>query len=513
MRNTSPASELQPFKAHTGATRQMRISRQITVAATVAALLALPACSRRDDEPPPRAQDTIRIDPQASLITVPIHADLGDLAAALELAVPRTLWTIDKPGQTCVPSKGVDIGIAKIRTPAIKCRIVGEVTRGPMRFAGKGEEMVLAMPLHAVVRAEDIGGVLKRETATADAMAHAVVRLTLAHDWTPRGTIDIRYDWTNRPHLNFLGQRIDFTEQADAKLAPVIARLERELPRQLGKLEVRRQVEKAWSSAFTTLLLNRDNPPVWMRISPREVQYGGYRLDGKRLVLNLGVKAITETHVGQRPADPSPTALPAVRPLEADAGRLAFFIPVIADYAQLEPVLTKALHKRSRRPFQVPGVGPVRADFRKVTIYGTTGGRIAVGVEFTATDLAGRVDPTKGTVWMTGVPINADNSRRVGFENFEVTGTTDMTGGNLILRLANAPGMGRTVAAALAQNFEKDYNKLLGKIDRAIENKREGDLVIRAKVLRTRTGRIKAAGQGLYLPVWADGTASITVDK
>jgi hypothetical protein len=202
-----------------------------------------------------------------------------------------------------------------------------------------------------------------------------------------------------------------------------------------------------------------------------------------------------------------------LRPLEAEAGRLAFFIPVVADYVQLEPVLTKALRKRSLRPFEVPGVGPVKADFRKVTIYGTHGGRIAVGVEFTATDQAGRVGTTKGTVWMTGVPVNADNSRRIGFENFEVSGTTDMTGGNLILRLANTPGMAHTIAGALAQNFENDYNKLLVKIDRAIEDKREGDLLINAQVTGTRTGRIRAAGQGLYLPVWADGTASITVKR
>lgn len=491
----------------------MRITRYVTAGVTLAALAVLPACHRRDDEPPPRAHDAIKVDPQASLITVPIHADLGNLAAALEREIPRTLWTIDKPGQTCVPSKGVDIGIATIKTPELKCRIIGRVMRGPLRFAGKGKEIVLDMPLHAVVNAEDIGGVLKRETATADAKAHAVIRLTLAQDWSPRGTVDIRYDWTNRPHLDFLGQRIDFTEQAEEKLAPVIARLERDLPGQLGKLEVRRQVERAWNSAFTTLSLNRENPPVWMRVSPKELQYGGYELDGKRLVLKLGVKAVTETYVGKRPADPAPTPLPPVRPLETEAGRLAFFIPVVADYVQLEPVLMKALHKRSRRPFEVPGVGPVRADFRKVTIYGTTGGRIAVGVEFTATDLADKVGTTKGTVWMTGVPVNADNSRRVGFENFEVSGTSDMTGGNLILRLANTPGMAHTIAAALAQNFENDYNKLLVKIDRAIEDKREGDLLIRAEVTRTRTGRIRAAGQGLYLPVWADGMASITLKR
>jgi hypothetical protein len=476
--------------------------------------LALAGCNRdRGDGPPPRAHDAIRIDPQASLITVPVQADLGDLAATLEREIPRALWSIDKPDQTCVPSRKVDIGIAKVKTPELRCRIVGEVTRGPLRFGGRGHEIMLDLPLHAVVRAEDIGGVLKRETATADAMAHAVIKVDLAPDWSPRGTVRIRYDWTNAPHMEFLGQRIDFTEQAERKLAPVIARLERELPGQLGRLQVRSQVERAWTSAFTTLPLNRENPPVWMRVSPKQVQYGGYEIDGKRLLLRLGVKAVTETFVGKRPADPAPTPLPPVSPLQTEAGRLAFFIPVVADYRELEPVLMKALRKRSARPFEVPGVGAVKAEFRKATIYGTTGGRIAVGVEFTASDTAGSLGATRGTVWMTGLPVNAENSRRVGFDQFAVSGTTDMRGGDLILRLANTPGMGATIAAALAQNFEKDYDKLLAKIGRAIEEKREGDLVIKASVTRTRTGRIRASGQGLYLPVWADGTASITLAR
>ncbi|WP_232494753.1 DUF4403 family protein [Novosphingobium kaempferiae] len=479
----------------------------------LAGTLSLTACKRERSEPPPRANDAIKVDPQASLITVPVHADLGNLAAALERQVPRTLWTIDKPGQTCVKSKSVDLGLTRLKTPELKCRIVGEVTRGPMTFAGKGKEIRLTMPLHAVLRAEDIGGMLKQETATADAMAHAIVRITLADDWTPRGTVDIHYDWTNTPHMEFLGQRVDFTEQAERKLAPIIARLERDLPGELGKLQVRRQVEHAWSSAFTTFSLNRDNPPVWMRVKPTELQYGGYELDGKHMLLRLGVKATTKTFVGKRPQDPTPTPLPPVRPLATDAGKLAFFIPVIADYRELEPVLTKALHKRSAQPFMVPGVGPVRAQFHKVDIYGTTGGRIAVGVTFTARDDAKRLGATKGTVWMTGVPVNAENSRRIGFENFEVSGTTDMRGGDLILQLANTAGLSTTIAAALAQNFEKDYGELLSKIDRAIEDKREGDLVISAEVTRTRTGRIRAAGQGLYLPVWADGTASITVAR
>lgn len=478
--------------------------------ALLAAALLTGCGGWRDEGRPPRTDDAITIKPQASLVSVPIEAELGDLARALEQRVPRELWRINEPQQTCVASMGVDLGIATLKTPQIKCDIVGEVTRGPIRVAGSGKELRFSFPITAVVRAEDIGGVLKRETATAKAMAHAVVRIDLAKDWSPRGTVKLSYEWLAEPHVEFLGRTILLTKPAERELAPVIARLERELPGELGRIGIQRQVQQAWASAFTSVVLNEHNPEVWMRITPRALQYGGYEVTNGRLRLRLGMRALTETYVGHRPRPRPATPLPPMQPLDAKPGELAFFLPVFADYRALEPVLVRALRRRSQRPFMVPGLDPVDATFKSVKIYGTTGGRIAVGLTFSAQE-RGTTGPTSGTVWMTGKPVNAEDSRRVGFTDFGVTGTTDMTGGDLILDMINAPGVAPMIADLLAQNFERDYAELLGKVDRAIAAKRTGDVIIHAELQRAKTGQLQAAGAGLYLPVWANGTASVTI--
>lgn len=478
--------------------------------APIAALALLSGCNGAGGGGKPvRTSDAIEAEAAPSLITVPVEADLADLSRILEREVPQQLWTVDKPGQTCVKSTGLDIGIATIKTPKLKCRITGVVTRGPMRLEGSGRDIRLAMPLHARIKADNVAGIID-ESATADAMAHAVVRLDLAEDWTPRGKVDISYDWTDAPHVDFMGQRIDFADKANEKLRPVIAKLERDLPGELGKLRLREAVGKAWADAFTTVSLNRENPPVWMRITPCELRYGGYEVVGGKLRLKLGLQALTETFVGQPPADPKPTPLPNMKRLEQTAGKLEFFLPVFADYRELEPVLMKALTKRAARPFDVPGVGTVMAQFKAVEIYGTKGGKIAVGINFSARPQAGG-ETASGTVWLTGKPVNAKNSRRVGFEDLSVSGTNDMTGGDLIIDLINAPGVVQYVASALTQDFERDYAKLLGKVDRAIETKREGNFIVEADLLRTRSGQLQVAGQGLYLPVWATGTATVRV--
>lgn len=477
-------------------------NKPISLAAALSITIAMTGCSRNAGQPP-RANDAISVKPEPSFIAVPVSADLDDLSAMMERRLPQQLWRIDKPNQPCVKRKAVDLGIAKIKTPVIKCRIIGSVTHGRIVVGGAGETIKATIPIHATIRVEGIAGL--HETATADAMAHATIRLSFARDWTPHGTVNLAYRWTNAPHADILGQRVDLTSQADRKLRPVIAKLERELPGELGKLGVRRAIGKAWTAAFTTVSLNADNPEVWMRITPEALQYGGYDIVEGHLRLRLGMRALTETYVGYRPPTPDVRPLPMLERLTDKPGKVSVFVPVFADYRVLEPVLMKALRKRSKRPFDVPGLPPVRARFDRVSIYGTEHGRIAVGLTFAALQ-QGKSKPTQGTVWMTGKPVTQPNSRHVGFEDFNVSGTSDMTGGDLILDVANTPGIASMVAGMLAQNFEKDYVGLIGKIDHAVSEKQEGALLIKADLKQTRTGRLQASGKGLYLPVWATGT-------
>ena len=88
-------------------------------------------------------------------------------------------------------------------------------------------------------------------------------------------------------------------------------------------------------------------------------------------------------------------ALPALQRVQGQGNRLSFFIPVIAAYDQLEPVLQRALNRRSERPFDVPGIGPVDAKFERVTGYGTTNNRLAVGLTVTATETVRSITRTQ----------------------------------------------------------------------------------------------------------------------
>lgn len=476
------------------------------IAAGIAALLF--AFRGTKVEPPPRASDTVEVPRHLSAIDVPLDVHVSVLSRAIEQAVPRTLWSIDQQVDKCVPAQRVKLFKAKIKvSPDLGCTVVGTVTRSAIRLRGEGRDIVADVPIRANIAARHVGGFLKGETATGSAMVRARIRLTVTDNWQPRATVRLAYSWTTPPGIDFLGKRITFTDKADQKLAPIVRELERRLPQEIARVNIRNRVADAWRQSFTSLELNAQNPQVWMRITPQKLSYGGYSLSGNRLRLSLGLSALTETFVGQRPEDPRPTPLP---PLGHDAAgsRLEFFIPVIADYAQLEPVLQKALAKRATRPFELPGVGPVVARFDKVTGYGTTGGRIAVGLTIAARPRNGTTE-THGLVWLTAVPVNAPGSQRVHFEQLTVAGDTDGIGGDLLVRLVQTPAVSEVLAGELTQNFTRDFEKLLGKVRRAIVSKRAGDFLIRADIADVRTGTLKASGQGLYLPVWASGAARV----
>lgn len=245
-----------------------------------------------------------------------------------------------------------------------------------------------------------------------------------------------------------------------------------------------------------------------MRLTPLKVHYGGYTFRGDAITLNLGLEARTETFVGARPEPTAPAPLPS--PGKGLRGRgLEFFLPVVAQYDQLEPVILRALDKREKRPFVLPALGEVLADFSAVEVYATEGQRLAVSIDLAAWQASAPDKVTRGKVWLTAMPVTQPGSAAVGFANVQVRGQTDTFGGTMLVKVAEQFSFSETIAEALAQDFAKDLAELQDKIRAALAEKREGALLIRTRIDRFETGRITPYGQGLYMPVRASGNADI----
>ena len=498
-------------------------------AATPFLCLLLVACGGVISTPePPRVTTPADVPVQMSRLTVPVSARLGDLERHINESVPRELYSIDQEEDACIPAQRITICLKHERpckgdackevpckvgvkrgkiTPDISCRIVGTVQRGPITLSGEGQIIHIRMPVSAEISAKDVGSILSK-TATAEAEVRATARIGMSPDWRPTAKVEIDYDWTEKPGISFLGARITFANKADPKLAEVIARLEADLPGQIEELQPRAQIEQVWQKGFTSVLLNRRNPEVWMRITPQRLGYGGYTIQDGNLVLALKLAAGVETFVGERPADPVPTPLPTA--MAVDTGRgFVVSAPVIADYAQLEPVLFDALTKLAQKPIAVPVLGDVDVVFAKPTAYTTDGGKIAIGLDLAA-KVQGTGSDVKGRIWLTGTPYNDPNSPLVKVRDLQVSGQANRPAGDLLIAIARAPGVQTAIAEAISQDFSKDLAELMGKINRALTRKRLGDFVLDADVTELHHGVIVPVGQGLYLPVRVSGVGTVS---
>ncbi|MEG3085970.1 DUF4403 family protein [Sphingomonas sp. PB4P5] len=484
------------------------ILRRVLLAVTM--LSTVQACTRDSGNPaPPRVEDPADLPIQSSTIVVPVSASLASLEQQINARTPVQLWRIDQAEPRCVPGKQVKLfGRAVKVTPTLGCRIVGQVTRGRMRLGGRGDTLTIEMPISAAISAQDVGGIIKRETATGRAIVRATAKLSIDRNWAPVAKVDIAYDWTDPPGIDFLGQRIRFAEKADAKLKGVIAGLERDLPQELAKLRARDHLSEVWRQGFTSIQLNRERPPAWMRVTPIQLGFGGYAIGGGRIVLQLAAEARTETFVGKRPPDPAPTPLPPPSPKIGPRG-LRFFIPVLADYAQLEPVVQRALRKLAAKGITLTGIGPVDADFGKVTIYATTGGYLAVGVETKVKARNGVLPATRGEIWLSALPYNEENSQIVQARDVRIAGRSDSSAVNLLISLFDDDTVQARIRGALRHDFARDYQKVLVAARKAVAGHREGDFILSADVTSVRNGAVKVTGQGLFLPVQATGTANI----
>lgn len=477
------------------------------------ALILLPlatGCARHEGNPaPPRVDTPAELLQRSSTIEVPISVPLSVLEDGLNRRIPTQLWQIDRPDQTCVPAQRLKIFGRKVKvTPALRCRIVGQVTRGRIRLSGRGAALQLTMPVSAVVSARDVGGIIKRETATGSAIVRALATLSINRNWSPAAKVSIAYDWIEPPGINLLGQRIKFAQKADAKLKTVIAGLERELPKELAKLRARDRLADTWKQAFTSIMLNRERPPVWMRVTPRSLGFAGYRVAGGQLQMRLTAEALTETFVGDRPPDPTPTPLPPPSRLAVPRG-LHFFIPVLADYRQLEPVVERALDKLARRGITLKRIGKVDAEFGKVTIYATEGGRLAVGIEAKVRALDSALTVTSGEVWLSAIPDNEADSQVVRVSDLKIATRTDNRAADLLIALFDNDSVRENIRTALTHDFAGDYDKVLVAARKAIGHHRQGDFMLSATASTVRNGTLKATGQGLFLMVEVSGKANI----
>ncbi|MDE1468036.1 DUF4403 family protein [Aurantiacibacter sp. D1-12] len=485
-----------------------------TIIAVLAALMLSACANEVEVEPPPRVEDPPVFGDQMSTMQVPLEISLDEVQRALEQRTPRRLWRMNERRSDCIPATRVrPLGLEFNVTPNIACTIIGEARRGSIRLSGSGDRLTIRLPINATVRAEDIGDIISGETADASADVVLNARLSMTENWGLRADLDLDYAWSEEPGIDFLGQRINFTSRVDEELDSIIRDIERELERTLARISARPLVEDAWQKGFTTVSLNAENPPAWLRITPQRLGVTGYNVRGRNLTVNVALEARTETMIGERPDPAQPGPLPTLARDFAGSG-IQVAVPVLVDYAQLEPVLLRELREFAKDGITLPRVGMVDAEFSAVEIYATQDRRLAVGITATVTPregVAARYGEADGQVWLTGEPYNAPDSAVIAIRNLAIHGDTDRNTVDLLIALLGDEQVRATIEAALVGDFSADYERIIGDAREAVSELESGPVTLNLEIDEVRHGRVRATGAGLFLPVEVTGSGRLRV--
>jgi hypothetical protein len=462
--------------------------------------------------PPPRVEIAARLDPAVSTLRVPLTIPLDDLQAALERQVPRQLWAVNQQRRTCVSPRRVEaLGVDLGRTPAIACRVTGHVTRGTIALAGDGQDLLIRLPVNARLTAQDAGGLLAGETATGTADATLRARLSVTPDWRVVADVDITYDWSREPGIDFLGQRVLITAQADRELASVVTQVERELERALARTPLRPRVAAAWRRGFTVQRLGTGDPAAWLRVAPRALGVGGWQVTGRQLVVDLAVAARTESVIGSRPATPPATPLPARASRLANHGA-ALVVPLVVTYPQMEDSILAELRRAGSR-VTLRGLGPVSTHVSTVRVHATTGGRLAVGITARVTPEGAALasyGPTEGEVWLTAQPQNGANDPVVRLTDLTIAGDTNRATSDLIARTFVDENMRQRLERALVFDFTQSRTRALAQARAAAANLAGDGFGGSITLDDVHHAPLQVTGAGLVIPITASGTGQLS---
>ncbi|KAB7648537.1 DUF4403 family protein [Polymorphobacter fuscus] len=464
-------------------------------------LVLLAACSRNVANPEPaRVTTPLLVPAQASTIAIPVTARIAELERLLNDRVPARITSTDAQQAACAGA-----GVAA----RIGCQFTGSVDRGPIRVTGiDGNVLLLSVPVSGTVVTRLTGST----PVAAAAEVEARVALDIVGDWQPVADVAVTYRWTRAPDIDVLGRRISVAAAADPLLAGLIARLEAAVPECLEKLQPRARLAAAWRQGFTVVPVNPAAPQVWLRVTPQQLHFANYAIADGALTLGLGATALTETFVGTQPAAPAATPLPPPAAIPAD-GLSAFraHVPVVADYTGLEAIVAAALKNVESPPLAVRGLGDVQPEFGAVRIHATDGGRLAIGLTMTASTRRQWIRP-RGTVWITLKPYNRPGSQVLEIRDVAITGSPDSASFRILLAVARSRVVRDQLARALSQDLTASYQAALGNAGTALADRRLGDFRLSVGIDAVTNGTLVAAGQGLYLPVDARGTATLRFD-
>ena len=318
---------------------------------------------------------------EISTLNIPIEISLNDVERKINEQLGSVLFE-----DNSLDNNGGDNLIIKVNK------------RLPLTIEAKGGNLFnIKVPVNIYAKAgwkvEKFGlSVAKYEDTQFDLDLSFLTRLSIDQFWkintstTPNG-----YKWISEPKV-----KIGFFE---LPITSIIEKLmDRELPNvvkivdnEVGKINLKPQVETAWKAVQEPFLIN-DAFQAWLKVTPQDILMTPISSKGRNVRVGIGMTAITETFLGNKPSAAIMATLPPLKIQEKLEEK--FEVGMIAEipYQSLKKI---AMDQAGGKTYEF-NEGKQKITVLDIDIYGQ-GEEIIV-----ATNLAGALN---GKVYLKGKPF------------------------------------------------------------------------------------------------------------
>jgi hypothetical protein len=388
---------------------------------------------------------------------------------------------------------------------------------GPVAAFAAGDHMRLSVPLSVTGHAGFEGDLaralrLDHKNFRGSLVATADIRLAVGGDWCPAIKVEPRYAWRDKAQLEVApGAWIDIDRPAGPKINDLMRSAAKKLERAIKCDDVRKAAARLWHPYDVPLALPGD-ARLHVTATPLGIGLSGIRYTADAVLLTVGIDARVEASTAA-PPEPSTTAeLPPLRRVAPGAGRVTLLVPVRVDYDTLQAALAERL---ASHPFtQDTAAGRVSIAVTAVEIYpssGPSGGRLAVGLGFTATTADPAMDAS-GWVYLVGEPVLDVKAQTVRVRDLSFTPQID----NKLWSVLSA-AIGKRILASIEGKLVVDLKDRIDPVRERLQGalrelaaKQGVDLAMRDVTVEIR--QIVPADQALEVLLGIRGSVAATID-
>ena len=360
------------------------------------------------DEKPPLAPDAVAPFTTDSRISAAIEFGLPALASKIGEDIPKRLATIDER-VSCVHRR-----VLFFRVNA-NCDIYGFVERsGPVSLYGRGDHVYGSVPIYGALEGQGANRFTARIHGETEASATIEVeaRPQLNKDWSLDLHFSDGFRWNEPPVLHVLGRDIPVSKYAEPRIRTQLAKVRTRALAAARRLDLQGKATTAWRRAFDPIQL-RDNPPVWLQLTPQSAAFAGVRADSKVLRGTLELTGSAQTLVGQQPPPVTAPPLPTLSRDISEPGAFDVILPINIGYDVLKQKISDAL-----------AAAPPLAEMlvREVEVYPSSG-KLVIGLRLSKTS-----DSDAGAgqwVYLSGGIAVADDGHSAGLSDLAVTSSNE----------------------------------------------------------------------------------------